>query len=333
MKSLKLLGGLAVVVALALGGSTAANAQAENWPSKPVRFITGDAAGGASDIMLRAIGEEFTKRTGQPFIIENMPGGRQVPAVMEAKKADADGYTFMQVTQNAMTLNPLLIKDLQYSVADFEPVSMLVNQQHAITFRGPAGTDWQNWTYKDLVEYSKANPDKIFFGSIGIGSGSHLSFEWQMAKTGAKYTHVPYSGSPEVFQAFRAGDIHLFQLTVNKEVRGMYDEGIAKPLAVPNKGGNPMLPGVPTFDEAVAPGYAYLPWTGWWAPKGTPIEIRNKLQALLKEITDDPDFSERYIFGGGYLPVISTPDEFAAYMADDAQNHRALLAIAGIETN
>ena len=334
MQTLKLLGGVAFAAAIALTSQTGAFAQADSWPTKPVRFVTGDEAGGASDIFLRAIGEKFAQKTGQPLVIENTPGGRQVPAVMAIKESAPDGYNYLQVTQNAITLNPLLIKDLPYKpLDDLEMVSMLVNQQHAISFRGPEGVDWKDWTYKDLVEWSKANPGKIFFGSIGIGSGSHLSFEWQKAKTGADYTHVPYAGSPEVFKAFRSGDIHLFQLTVNKEVQQMYADGTAKPLAVPNKGGNPRLPGVPTFDEAVAPGYEYLPWTGWFAPKGTPLDIRNKFHGILKEIMNEPAFHEKFVLNGGYLPVISSPEEFRAYLVEDGPRHKALLDIAGIETN
>ena len=334
MHSFSLLRGVALAAAFALTTQSGAFAQAGDWPNKQVRVIAGTEAGSSADIFLRAMGDAFAKKTGQSFIVENIGGGRQVPAVLEVMKAPPDGYTFLQVTQNAITLNPLLIKDIPYKpLDDLEMVSLLVNQQHAIIFRGPEGTDWKAWKYKDLVEYSKANPGKIFYGSIGIGSGSHLSFEWQKAKTGADYTHVPYGGNQEVFRAFRSGDIHLFQLTVNKEVVEMIETGEATALGVPNKGGNPRLPGVPTFTEAVAEGYEYLPWTGWFAPKGTPLDIRNKVHAVLSEIINEPAFMETFVLNGGYLPVLSTPDEFRAYLVEDAPRHKALLDMAGIETN
>lgn len=330
-----MLGGVALIAAIVLVGQTNTSfAQAENYPNKPIHVVAGDGAGGPIDILNRAIGEQIQAMTGQKLVIENMPGGRQVPAAMAVKDAAPDGYTLLSVTQNAITLNPLLIKNLRYQpLKDFAPISLLVNQQHAISFRGPEGTNWKNWTFKDLVEYSKANPGKIFFGSIGIGSGSHLAFEWMKHKTGARFTHVPYAGSPAMLRAFRAGEIHLFQVTVSKDVKQMYDDGFAKALAVPNKGGNPRLPGVPTYDEAVAEGYAYLPWTGWFAPAGTPKPILAKLHGMVAKIMSDPKWTERFVVGAGFLPVTSSPDEFRAYLANDAPNHKALLAIAGIKTN
>jgi tripartite-type tricarboxylate transporter receptor subunit TctC len=334
MKTIKMLGVAAVAASLALLGQTTTSfAQADDYPNKPIRMITGSGAGGSIDILSRALGEAITERTGEPFVHENMPGGRQVPATLAAIEAEPDGYTLLSVTQNAITLNPLLIEDLAYDpLKDLEPISLLVHQQHAITFRGPEGTDWKDWDYQDLVEYSKENPEKIFYGSIGIGSGSHLSFEWQMDKTGAKYTHVPYAGTGPLFQAFLAGDIQMFQLTVNQDVKGWYDDGTAKALAVPNKGGNPRLPGVPTFDEAIAEGYEYLPWTGWFAPAGTPKEIIDKLHGMIVEIMSDDEWVQRYVVNGGFLPVAMSPEEFRTYLEKDGPNHRALLAIAGVET-
>lgn len=325
----------AVGAAIALAGQTGASfAQADNYPSKPIRIVTGDGAGGPIDLLTRAIGERLRAKTGQQIVVENVPGGRQVPASMAVKTAPKDGYTVLGVTQNAITLNPLLIKNLKYDPQkDFDPVSLLVFQQHAISFRGPKGTDWQKWTFQDLVKYSKENKGKIFFGSIGIGSGSHLAFEWMKHKTGADFTHVPYAGAPALFQAFRAGDVQLFQLTVSKQVKSWYDEGYAKALGVPNKGGNPRLPGVPTFEDVGLKGYVYLPWTGWFMPAGTPKPIVAKLRSLVAEILNDKEFADRFVINQGFLPAVLTPDETREYVKNDAVNQKGLLAIAGIKTN
>jgi tripartite-type tricarboxylate transporter receptor subunit TctC len=334
MQTLQMLGVAALAAVIGLFSHTTSSvAQADKYPTKPIRIVTGDGAGGPMDILTRAMAEKIRAKTGQQVIIENQPGGRQVPAVMAVKGAAADGYTVLSVTQNAITLNPLLIKNLKYNPQkDLEPVTMLVHQQHAITFRGPKDTNWKDWTFNDLVKYSKENPGKIFFGSIGIGSGSHLAFEWMKHKTGANFTHVPYVGTPNLHHAFRAGDIQLFQLTVSKELTQWYAEGFAKALGVPNPGGNPRLPGVPTFDEIGLKGYVYLPWTGWFVPAGTPKPVIDKIRGYAAEIFADKEFSERFVLSQGYLPVVMSPEDFRDYVKNDAVNQKGLLAIAGIKT-
>jgi tripartite-type tricarboxylate transporter receptor subunit TctC len=113
----------------------------------------------------------------------------------------------------------------------------------------------------------------------------------------------------------------------------MYDDGYAKALGVPNKGGNPRLPGVPTFDDIGLPGYVYLPWTGWFVRAGTPKPIVDKLYNIATEILKDKEFAERFVISHGFLPVTLTPDESRTYVRNDAVNQKGLLAIAGVKTN
>jgi len=327
MNILNLMVGAGLSAAFALGGTGSTLAQ--DYPTKTVRFVAGAPVGSAVDVVVRALADEMARRTGQSFVQENIPGGRQVPTVLEVKNANPDGYTLLVATQNAITINPLTIEDLPYDpLKDLVPITRVVNQQHVVTFRGPEGTDWENWTYDDLVEYSIENPDKIFFGSNGNGSSAHLSFVWQMNESGATFTHVPYRDG--LTQPFLSGQINLIQGSVSQEVEEWYNSGFAKPLAAPSHLTG--LPDVPSFDEVFGEEYAFAPWTGLFAPADTPEPVIERLRDLVEEIMGDEAFVERYVIPAGLHPApTDSGDEFRTYLEAQIPAYRDLLVQAGVE--
>ncbi len=228
---------------------------ADDFPSKPVRMIVPLSAGSAFDLLARAMGNTFKERTGQPIIVENRPGANQTVAANACKSAPPDGYTVCLLTQNAVTLNPLLYAKLSYDPEkDLDPVAVVAFQQQVLAVVPQLGVD----TIADLVKYSKANPNKLNYGSLGLGSDSHLIMEWLKGVTGADITHVPFNGAPPILTAMKSGQVHMTLLT-SGTLKPHIDSGDLKALLTRGSDKrNPALPDVPTFAEALPPLSCYV---------------------------------------------------------------------------
>jgi tripartite-type tricarboxylate transporter receptor subunit TctC len=255
---------------------------AQDFPARPVRVLVPLGPGSAFDILVRAMGEEFKNRTGQPFIVENKPGGNQVIAANALKSADADGYTISLFTQSGITLNPLLYEKLSYNPAkDFEPVSIVALTQQVFVVTALPGVN----SFSDLVAYSKASKDKLNFATLGPGSDGDLIMKWLQQKTGGNWTNVPYRGSPPILAALKSGQVHMTLLTYGS-LKPLIDAGTLKPIFT--RGSNkrsPMLPSVPTYDEAGLPSLDTTAWAGLFAPHGTPSAAVAKLHHEVAVIT------------------------------------------------
>jgi tripartite-type tricarboxylate transporter receptor subunit TctC len=315
-------------LAAAAAASLALCANAQDYPSKPIRAIVPVPAAGAIDLMVRGLGESLRARLGQGFIVENRAGGVMVIAANACKASAPDGYTLCIFTQNAVTLNPWLIKNLPYDpLKDFEPVSLIGYQQQAFLISTAIPVN----SFKELIEYSKKNPDKLNYGSLGTGSGSHLSMEWLQNITGARWTHIPYSGSTPVIQAVLGGQTHMFQLTVASDVMGQVKAGKMKALIVPGDKRNAQLPDTPTYAEAGLPKLEALPWTGAFMPAGTPKPLIDRMSREIGLLVKTPEFQQKYLLLLGFDGVGNSADEFKAYLAKDINNQRALVDIAGLK--
>ena len=218
---------LASAGALLLAGAAACG---QDFPWKPVRLIVPFAAGGPVDVLARALGEGFKERTGQAFIVDNKPGGSTSIGATACKNAEADGHAFCLLTASTISLNPFLFANLSYDPQkDLEPLTNVVfTQQVMILHRSIAAN-----TLRELVVYAKQNPDKLNFGSFGIGGDSHLVFEWLKAKTGVQMAHIPYGGAAPALLAFERGDAHLLYPVASPAVLERVKSGLAKPIAVP----------------------------------------------------------------------------------------------------
>src|SRR4029453_13967904 len=177
---------IAPACALLLAAGAGAGGGAEGFPGKAVKVIVPFPPGGPVDVLARALGEGFRERTGQSFVVDNKPGGGTAIGANACKNADPDGYTFCLLTASTVSLNPFLYANLSYDPRkDLEPLTLVVaTHQVAILHRSiPAGT------MRELIAYAKANPNKLNFGSFGIGGDSHLVFEWLKIKAGVQMTH------------------------------------------------------------------------------------------------------------------------------------------------
>ena len=317
----------AFVIALTLLTSAAA---AQDYPSRPVRVIVPFPPGGPTDVLARALGEGFRERTGQSLVVDNKPGGGTAIGATACKNAEPDGYTFCLLTASTISLNPFLYANLAYDPPkDLEPVTNVVFTQQVMILHKSVPAN----TIGELIAYSKANPQKLNFGSFGVGGDSHLVFEWLKAKTGAQLTHIPYGGAAPAIVAFERGDAHLLFPVGSPAVLERIKSGLAKPIAVPEGQNAPTLPGVPSFSAAGLPPYNAKTWFGAFAPAGTPKDRIQELSRQLVAVIKSPAFYERFLKLGGYDPVGNTPEEFRAFLAEDRVRGEELVKISGVKLN
>jgi tripartite-type tricarboxylate transporter receptor subunit TctC len=219
-----------------------------------------------------------------------------------------------------------LYKNLGYDpLKVLEPVTMIASQQQALMISGSLPVN----TFAELVEFSKQNPGKLNFGSIGTGTDSHLIFEWLKNVSGGDWTHVPFTGLGPILQAIGTGQVHMFQLTVTASVLGQIRAGTLKALMVPGDTRNPSLPDVPTYSEAGLPKVDRFSWTGLFAPASTPKTIIDQLSDDIAEITKEKGLQDRFLLPLGFRPMAWSADEFRAYLPKDAAIQKSAIEAAG----
>lgn len=320
---------LSAVAMLALPAATAV-AQ-DKYPSRPLRVIVPLPPGGAIDVFVRALGKEFETRTGAAVVVENRAGANTIIAANACKSAQPDGYTICLLTRSTVSINPELYKKLSYDpLKDFEPITNAFFGQQIVILNKSVPVN----TFKELVEYSKKNPDKLNFASMGLGGDSHLIMEWLKHSSGANIAHVPYKGFPEAITSFKAGDVQMIALLVgNPDLARQIREGEVKGLLLPGSKRSELVPAVPTFAESGLRGddTAFTPWFGLFAPKGTPTAMIDKLNAEISAIIATPDFRERFLISKGFTPATSKPAEFAKFLVDDRKSAAELVAISGVK--
>jgi len=302
-----------------------------SYPAAPIKVIIPLAPGGAIDVMVRALGKGFEQRNPHGFVVESRPGANTIIAANACKNAAPDGYTICLLSRSSVTLNPALYKTLSYDpLKDFEPITSLAFAQQVLILNKNVPVK----DFKELVAYSKQNPDKLNFGSFGIGGDTHLVVEWLKHQTGARFTHVPYKGAAEAMLAFKSGDIQLLYLIVgNPDLPRQINEGEVKALLVPGAKRSPLIPEVPSFGESGLPPdqTAFQTWFGMFAPKGTPAPIVQKLNAELSAIVKTPDFAKQYLTSKGFDPVGNSTEEFAKFIVEDMPKGKMLVDISGVK--
>lgn len=303
-------------------------ALAQAFPSRPVRLIVPLSAGSAFDVLARAMGEAFKARTQQPFVVENRPGGNMAIAANACKTAPPDGYTICLLTQNAITLNPLLYAKLSYDPdKDLEPVAAVALQQQVLAVTTSLGIG----SFAELVKYSKANPNALNYGSLGPGSDSHLILEWLKTATGGNWAHVPYNGAPPILTAMKSGQVHMTLLT-SGSMKPHIDSGDLKGLFTRgSERRNPTLPDVPTYAEAGLPPLTATSWAGVFAPIGTPNEVIVTLNREISAIIGDSDFRARYMVQPGLEPAAIPLARMKDFMIKDRAAWEPLVKNSGVQ--
>jgi tripartite-type tricarboxylate transporter receptor subunit TctC len=308
------------------------------WPQRPVRIVVPWPAAGAIDILARAMAERLGQRWGQPVLVENRVGAASIIGADVVAKAPADGYTLMVTTEATVTSNLHLYKRLPYDpVRDLAPVTQLINLPQLLVVSStpagggsPGGSPGASLTtatnLQQLVSEARARP--LNYASWGAGSQPHLLFEALKAQTGVAITHVPYKGPADVVRAIGAGEVQM-SLASAATWTGLIRAGRARALAVTRSERLPLLPEVPTLREA---GFADIDpnaWMGLFATGGTPRELIQRLRAEVVTIFADAEFRERQLLARGLDPVLSTPEEFAAFIQRDIAFKARLIKLSG----
>ena len=277
------------LVLAAVAFAFAATAQAQAWPSKPIRYIVIFAPGGTTDILARLIAPKLSDALGQPVIVENRPGaGGNTGAEMIAKAAP-DGYTIGSGTVSSHAINATLYSKLPYNPdKDFSPITMLATLPNMLVVHPSLGVN----NVAELIALLKANPNKYSFGSAGNGTSQHMSGEMFKTMTGTSMQHIPYRGSGPMVPDLIAGQISMSFENITTAYPPA-KQGLLKPLAVTTSKRSFVAPDVPTMAEAGLPGYDITSWQALFAPAGTPKDIIARLHAETAKALKAPDVAKR----------------------------------------
>jgi tripartite-type tricarboxylate transporter receptor subunit TctC len=297
-------------------------AQAQIYPTRPIRVIVGYAAGGASDIAARLVSQWLSERLGQSFVIENRPGAASNLATETVVNAPPDGYTLLLVSASN-AINATLYDKLNYNFRrDIMPVASIT--------RGPlimeVNPSFPAETVSEFITYAKTNPGKINMASAGVGSPQHLSGELFKVMTGVKMLHVPYRGAPPALTDLLGGQVQVYFGSMAGSIQYI-KAGQLRPLAVTTATRSEALPDIPTVSEFV-PGYEASSWYGIGAPKGTSAAIVEKLNTEINAALADPSIKVR-MADLGEIAFPGSPADFGRLIADETEKWARVVKFSG----
>ena len=315
--------GISFAVALALlSGSQQALAQ--TWPAKTIKFVSGASPGSASDLVGRAVSEKIQAELGVSVILENKMGAGGVIAAQYVATSPADGYTVFVYTA-AHTVTPMISKVPYDPVRDFAGVTPLAVVPNVLVVSAEKGYK----SVKDLVAAGKANPGKLNYASVGVGTATYMNAEKFRASAGIDAVHVPYKGSPEAITETMTGRVDYFFAPLVSALP-LIKDGRLLALAVGTNKRSPLLPEVPTMLEAGVAKSDYVFWIGLLVPAKTPRDVINRLnQATLKAL-QAADVRER-LAKLGAEPFTMSPEQFDAYIKEELAQNAELIKAAGIK--
>jgi tripartite-type tricarboxylate transporter receptor subunit TctC len=306
------------------GLAVAAGVRAQGYPSKPIRVIVGYTAGGAVDIVARAVSQQLQTSLGQPIIVENRPGAGTNIALRALIDSPADGYTLM-LTANAIAANMSLYQPPPYDLArDITPISLVGRVPVVLAVN--AQSEYK--TLGDLIAAAKAKPGSVNYASPGNGSTPHLAVELFTRASGISLTHVPYKGGAQAITDVMGGHVQMVAvnaLEVQPQVRG----GKLRVLVVMTPGRSGIFPDVPTVVESGFPGFEAAVWYGFIGPAGLPSPVVAKLHAEIQRALASDDVKGRLAAAGG--EVLPGPtDRFTALLSAERARYDKLIPDAGI---
>jgi tripartite-type tricarboxylate transporter receptor subunit TctC len=299
-------------------------APAADYPTRPVRILIPFPAGGASDFVARLYGDKLTIALGQQIVIDNRPGAAGVIAAGIVAKANPDGYTLLQAFVSH-TLISSIYRDLPFDMQkDFTAVGLAASSANVVVVSPSLPLK----SIKELIDYAKARPGQVNYGSSGLGSSSHLSAEMLSTMSGIKMVHVPYKGAPQAILEVVAGAVQVYVSSIPASFQ-LIQSGRIKAIAVTSLKRVPALPDVPTVAETL-PGYETLAWDGLLAPRGTPQAAITLISAELERALKMPDVVKA-LNNVGANPDFKGPREFEAYIKTETARWSRAAKDAGIE--
>jgi tripartite-type tricarboxylate transporter receptor subunit TctC len=309
-------------VLLALLGVSGAFAQ--DFPTKPIRILVPYTPGTQSDVVARMIAVPLGDRLKQQVIVDNRPGAGGTIGISALKASPPDGYT-MGVLVSANAVQPWIRKDMPFDIRkDFAPITLMYYSPLVMT----VSASFPAKTLAEFIAYARSNPGKVFFGSTGIGTTTHLSGELLNQAAGISMSHVPMKGSPELYPPIFSGDLQVAYDGLTTP-RAFIDAGKLRVIAVTSKRRMSVLPQVPAIDETY-PGFDVSAWTGLAAPAGTPRDIHTRLTNEIRAIIQSPEMNKR-IADLGVEPGGNTAAEFTQLISDNYEKFGRAIQAAGIK--
>jgi tripartite-type tricarboxylate transporter receptor subunit TctC len=299
-------------------------AEAERYPSKPIRIVVPFTPGGSNDLIGRVIAQKLNEAWGQPVIIDNRPGGGSTIGIEVVVRAAPDGYTLL-TTSGGIAINVSLYKLSFNPVTDLTPVALLAQMPYLLASNPSLPVK----SVKDVIALAKAQPGKLVFSSSGAGTSSHLTME--MFKSAAKIDmlHVPYKGGNPAVTAVMTGEA---QLTFNV-ITGTLPHvrsGKLRAIAVSSAKRAEVAPEIPTVAESGVPGFEVIAWYNMFAPARTPRPIVNRLNTEINRILQQPDVRERF-HALGVSPLSGSPEDLGKYLKFEVDRWAKLIRERGIK--
>jgi tripartite-type tricarboxylate transporter receptor subunit TctC len=323
MKAIRPLAGATFVLAALLGGTPV---QAQSYPTRAITVIIPFAGGSASDAVTRIVLDRMSKSMGQPIIVENRPGAGGNIGAQAATKATPDGYTLVATGGGSLGINRALVKDFNYNPeTELTPISLIATFPFVIV----ASTKLPVKSVKELIDYAKAKPGELNYGSVGVGSSQHLAGVYFEQITGTKLTHVAYRNIANYTPDLIAGQVPLGFSWFPNVVAALKSDG-ARALAVASKARLAALPDTPTTAEAGLPEYVGSGIFPLLAPAGTPRAIIDKLHQEVVAASKDPTVQSR-IRDQGADPTPSTPEELGKIIKEDNAKWIGIIQKAGMQ--
>jgi tripartite-type tricarboxylate transporter receptor subunit TctC len=313
----------AIALAL-LAGATAAHAQ--QYPSKPIRFIVPFPPGGGNDTIARMIGQRLTAATGQQVIVDNRPGAGGAIGAEAAARAAADGYTMFLAGVATHGINPNLRRKLPYDpVRDFDAVTLIASAPLLVVVHPSLPVK----SVKDLIALARTRPDQVNYASNGNGSSSHLAVEMFRMMTGTRMVHIPYKGLSSALTDLLSGEV---QMMFSSAVAMLPHVKAGRLRAVAMTGGkrSSVIPDIPTVAEAGVPGYETGSWYGVVVPAGTPRPAIDRLAQEIGAIVKSAEINKRLV-SEAVIPVGSTPQEFDAHIKQELARWAKVIKAARLE--
>lgn len=300
----------------------------DNWPNRPVTLLVPFAAGGSNDVVARLVAPALEQKFGQPFVIDNRPGGGGSLGMGMVVRARPDGQTLLISSASNHVFHPLVSGDVGYDVREaLIGISMLTDVPNVLAANPTVGVS----NVQELIAKIRATPGGFSFGSSGVGTSNHLAGELFRMRTGLDMTHVPYRGGGPALTDLVAGTIPIAFMNL-PTVAPAAGDGRLKIIGVCTAQRVSIRPDLPTVMEQGVPDFAVRSWTGLFAPRGTPEAIVTRLGAAVREALASPQISARLIAIASE-PMIMTPQETDAFVRQEYERWAPVVRAAGITTN
>ena len=316
----------AAAVMLAAAGFAPLAAQAQAYPTKPIRLIVAFPAGGSTDIVARLVAQKLGEKLGQQVIVDNRGGAGGTIGTEIAAKATPDGHTLTMGTTSTHVIAPAAYAKVNYDpVKDFEPITLVASTPYLLVLH--PGVKANN--LKEFIALAKSQPGKMNFASAGTGSTTQLAMEMLKGAAGIDIVHVPYNGNGPAGTAVLGGQVQALFGSM-PAVLPHAQAGRVRPIAVGTAKRSPALPNVPTVAESGFPGFEVSLWLGFFAPKGTPKPVLERLQKELTGIANSPEMGAQFEKNGA-SPVTNTPAEMNKLMKTELDKYGKVVKAAGIQ--